>query len=958
MANRSGSGFGRRGRRRPPDDVTDDSELGGAGTTSDGEDLFGFGSMAAWMGPPATEAAPPPSGTWQAAVAPAADDVISPLAQQDWSLIRLDQMRADARFDFLDGRGLAVVVIDSGIDLNHGFFGGDANGDGIADRIVYNYDYYHGDSNASDFNGHGSNVASIVGSSDATYTGMAPGVNIIALKVFPDGSGSALASGIQAALDWVVANRAAYKIVSVNMSLGVSNTFYNVPTSTPYSSQMASLVAAGTAVVVASGNSYTSWQGVSTPSADPSAWSIGAVWDRNAGSNFLWNTGVRDITTGPDRIVSFSQRSTAMTTIFAPGGQITGASWNGATNTQSGTSQAAPHVAGLVPLMQQMAMTYGGRFLSVDELETTMLNGAATIYDGDDENDNVVHTYASYKRVDAYGWAIQALSLVYAGTTGVDSLMGTVLGDVIHSNAGNDGLNGMSGDDVLFGDAGNDFLNGASGNDTLSGGAGADYYYFAPGYGQDTVADFVQSDGDRIDLTSFAYVHSLHQVYVRSMQVGANTLIDLGGGDTLTLSNFTRTNLASGDFDFRSVSIAESIGTTTVAQVGSGYFLDSSGGAEGPQLRLDGSAFVVGSNGDWRIIGAEQQPNGYAMWWKNGVADQYVMWSTDLGGNFVSNGPLVNAISYRLQSLEPAFGQDLNGDTTIGTRSTVVESAGSTNLAIVGDLYFMYQGSGAAGATLRQNGDYIGWGMSPWAVLGVERWSGGYQVAWKNGSANEYAIWTTDILGNFWSSSSLLNSSSYALQSLETAFGQNLNGDMTIGTVSVEIESSGTTKLARVADLYFMYQGSGTSGAVLQQNGSYVVAVGGAWTALGVERWSDGYQVVWKNDQADQYALWTTDLNGNFLSSSNAMSGSSAALQGLEVSFNQDFNSTGMVGMSAPLESAALGRDTAINDATVPDMSLFTNYLAAAFATPAGEGTGVTDQASSSDQDYLAKPMA
>jgi hypothetical protein len=149
--------------------------------------------------------------------------------------------------------------------------------------------------------------------------------------------------------------------------------------------------------------------------------------------------------------------------------------------------------------MQQMAMTYGGRFLSVDELETTMLNGAATIYDGDDENDNVVHTYASYKRVDAYGWAIQALSLVYAGTTGVDSLMGTVLGDVIHSNAGNDGLNGMSGDDVLFGDAGNDFLNGASGNDTLSGGAGADYYYFAPGYGQDTVVRSIRRRQDRPD---------------------------------------------------------------------------------------------------------------------------------------------------------------------------------------------------------------------------------------------------------------------------------------------------------------------------------------------------------------------------------------------------------------------------------------------------------------------------
>ncbi len=207
---------------------------------------------------------------------PAAEDVITPFAQADSSLVRVDQMRADVRFNFLNGSGLSVVVIDTGIDLNHGFFGGDANRDGISDRIVYNYDYYYGDSNASDFNGHGSNVASIIGSSDPTYTGMAPGVNIIALKVFPDGSGSAFTSDIQAALNWVVANRAAYNVVSVNMSLGTT-TFNNSPGTTSYSTQMASLVSAGTAVVVASGNSYTGSQGVASPSSDPNAWSIGAV---------------------------------------------------------------------------------------------------------------------------------------------------------------------------------------------------------------------------------------------------------------------------------------------------------------------------------------------------------------------------------------------------------------------------------------------------------------------------------------------------------------------------------------------------------------------------------------------------------------------------------------------------------------------------------------------------------
>ncbi len=68
-----------------------------------------------------------------------------------------------------------MVVIDTGIDLNHSFFGPDADHDGVADRIVYSYDFYgSNDSNASDFHGHGSNVASIIGSQDGTYTRMAP----------------------------------------------------------------------------------------------------------------------------------------------------------------------------------------------------------------------------------------------------------------------------------------------------------------------------------------------------------------------------------------------------------------------------------------------------------------------------------------------------------------------------------------------------------------------------------------------------------------------------------------------------------------------------------------------------------------------------------------------------------------------------------------------------------------
>src|SRR5947208_16637370 len=87
------------------------------------------------------------------------------LSQQDTSLIRLSDFRADPHFAGIDGRGETVVVIDTGIDLDHPFFGADANHDGAADRIIYSYDFSGGnDSDASDTVGHGSNGASIIGS--------------------------------------------------------------------------------------------------------------------------------------------------------------------------------------------------------------------------------------------------------------------------------------------------------------------------------------------------------------------------------------------------------------------------------------------------------------------------------------------------------------------------------------------------------------------------------------------------------------------------------------------------------------------------------------------------------------------------------------------------------------------------------------------------------------------------
>src|SRR6185436_9205177 len=221
--------------------------------------------------------------------------------------------------------------------------------------------------------GHGSNVASIVASQDATYTGMAPATGIIALKVFTD-AGNGSFGDVEEALQWVVANAATYNIASVNMSLGDTSN-HNSPTSLyGLGDELAALNAMNVMVVSAAGNDYFTFQsqGVSYPAADPNSLAISAVWDANNGGPILWSDGAEDFTTGADRITSFSQRSTTMTSIFAPGAFITGANQSGGTVSYAGTSQASPHIAGIATLAQQLATQVLGRRLSMAEFESLL----------------------------------------------------------------------------------------------------------------------------------------------------------------------------------------------------------------------------------------------------------------------------------------------------------------------------------------------------------------------------------------------------------------------------------------------------------------------------------------------------------------------------------------------------------------------------------------------------------
>ncbi|MEO6214869.1 MAG: calcium-binding protein, partial [Sphingomonas sp.] len=137
-----------------------------------------------------------------------------------------------------------------------------------------------------------------------------------------------------------------------------------------------------------------------------------------------------------------------------------------------------------------------------------------------------------------------SLAIVGAQLTGSgsDTLSGI---ENLTGSLHNDTLTGDTVANILYGGDGDDILNGGAGADTLWGSSGADTFVFDLGTGQDTVSDFA-SGSDKLDLSAFGFA-DFAAVQAATHDVGGNAVIDLGGGDTVTLTGVLSSQLQSGD---------------------------------------------------------------------------------------------------------------------------------------------------------------------------------------------------------------------------------------------------------------------------------------------------------------------------------------------------------------------------------------------------------------------------
>ena len=200
----------------------------------------------------------------------------------------------------IEGEGMYVGVIDTGVDYTHPDLGGHTGISFPTDKIPAGYDFGDNDADPMDCQGHGTHVSGII-AADGAVKGVAPKAKIIIAKIVSGCGGSAWSTTIAEAFDYMAdpnnddggPEGTHPPVASVNLSFGADDGF--VDPNAPDQQAIENCISDGIAVALAAGNAYDSythdfgyypffpdWATIGSPAVTPNAMAVAASWNEKS----------------------------------------------------------------------------------------------------------------------------------------------------------------------------------------------------------------------------------------------------------------------------------------------------------------------------------------------------------------------------------------------------------------------------------------------------------------------------------------------------------------------------------------------------------------------------------------------------------------------------------------------------------------------------------------------------